>query len=89
MSIGEVTHHLLTDGDSVVGEACAHIEIYGPLVERHGLGCLPDLGCQVAGSIEHGDIGGVVGRQLVDGLAVEIQGLPPLLVLLEAPSFFF
>ena len=89
MSIGEVSHHLLANGDSVVGEPRVHIEVYGPFIERHGLGGAPDLGRQVARPIEQCDIGCIIGRQLVDGLAVEIQGLPPLLVLFEAPSLFF
>ena len=87
--IGEVSHHLLPNGDSVIGEPRIHIIVYGPLIERHGLGGTPDSGRQVAGPIEQCDIGRIVARQQVDGLAVEIQGLPPLLVLLEAPSPFF
>jgi len=63
-----------------------HIEVYGPFIERHSLGGAPDLSRQVASPIEQCDIGVVVGRQLVDALAVQIQGLPPLLVLFEGPS---
>ena len=87
--IREVAHHLLTDGDSIIGEASVHIVVHGPFIERHGLGGASDLGRQIPCAVEERDIGVVVGRQLVDGLAVEIQSLPPLLVLLEAPSLFF
>ena len=89
VSIGEVAHHLLTDGNSVVGEPRVHVKIYGPLIERHGLGGAPDSRRQVARPVEQCDIGRVFARQQVDSLAVEIQGLPPLLVLLEVPSPLF
>ena len=86
--IGEVPHHLLTNGDSVIGEPRIHVKIYSPLIERYGLGGAPDSCRQVARPIEQCDIRRIVVRQQVDGLAVKIQGLSPLLVLLEAPSPF-
>ena len=86
--IGQISHHLLTNGDGVIREPRAHIKVDRPFIERHGLGGAPDLRRQVASPVEQCDVGHVVLRQPVDGLVVEIQGLLPLLVLLVLPSLF-
>ena len=69
-------------------EPRGHIKVYRLFIEPHGLVGAPELGRQVARPVEQRDIGRIVVRELVDGLAVHFQGLFPLLILLEATGLF-
>src|SRR5205085_3469057 len=82
---------LAAKGDGVVEEPLVGIEVDRALVGAHGSGGIVDFEVEIADSIVERKIGTGFGAglDLLDGLQVDVYGLPPLLLLLELPRRVF
>ncbi len=73
--------------DGVVEEALIGVQLDGPLIVAHRRRRVTDLEVEVADPVIQREVGGRVlpGLDLLDGLEVDLDGLPPILLLLELP----
>src|SRR5690606_23478967 len=84
-----VAYDLLADRDGVVGELGLDVQVDGLLVVPGRQIEVAETHTEVAHPVVQPDVGAVVRLELLDGPAVELQRLLPLLALLVPPRLLF
>ena len=88
MPVRQVADDLLADRDRVVGELGLHVEVDRLFVVFDGFLDVAETNADIAHAVVQPDVGLILFGKLGNGLAVEVQRLPPLFLLLVATGLF-